>query len=490
MSADRDADSAWMKTGLGLVFLLILLLQRQVPTANLMGSLDRLGYEYGNVASSLLAGRGYSDPFGYPTGATAWMTPVGVLVFWAVFSLFGVKSLAAAQALLVLKAAGVTFALGVLLRTALVTGHAEARKPMLVLAAIALVGRQDWLAWPDMDEWLVILLSSLTLRTLATREQALRPWQIVLAALLPLSSPALTFGFGLVMLPRCFQSQRRQAVILLLVMALSAGAWSARNFHQMGTPMLLKSNLGYEFYLSNELCPRGLFHTQTLVRFHPIHAWNRERAGFARLGETRACQWYSAESLRLIRENPTRIAQNMAARAWSIFVRAHLTGDFQPARHRLKAADAAKLSAAHLLWVDETSQHWLCLEDPEAQVSSQIDRLGLTNPQAARQSWDTARNDLLLYKNQPERVARALAYSLIPTLALLLGLWLGGWRQREFRDVALLYVGYFLPYVVVSHYDRYLVAALGMQIWLVWWTVWVLSQKAQGVGVASGTTYS
>ncbi len=50
------------------------------------------GWETGRVAASLVAGHGYSSPFGGDTGPTAWMTPGFTLLLAGVFKLFGIYS--------------------------------------------------------------------------------------------------------------------------------------------------------------------------------------------------------------------------------------------------------------------------------------------------------------------------------------------------------------------------------------------------------------
>jgi len=60
----------------------------------------RFAGEVGRVAESLLAGKGYGNPFFGPTGPTAWMPPVYPLLTAGVFKLFGVYTKASALVLL------------------------------------------------------------------------------------------------------------------------------------------------------------------------------------------------------------------------------------------------------------------------------------------------------------------------------------------------------------------------------------------------------
>ena len=50
------------------------------------------GWEMGRIGASLASGRGFSDPFGPPTGPTAWEPPLYPYLIAAVFQVFGIYS--------------------------------------------------------------------------------------------------------------------------------------------------------------------------------------------------------------------------------------------------------------------------------------------------------------------------------------------------------------------------------------------------------------
>jgi len=58
------------------------------------------GWEMGRIGASLAAGRGFSHPFGPPTGPTAWEPPLYPYLVAGVFQVFGIYSRASAFALL------------------------------------------------------------------------------------------------------------------------------------------------------------------------------------------------------------------------------------------------------------------------------------------------------------------------------------------------------------------------------------------------------
>jgi hypothetical protein len=58
------------------------------------------GWEMGRIAAAIASGRGFSDPFGAPTGPTAWEPPLYPYLTAGVFHIFGIYSRASAFVLL------------------------------------------------------------------------------------------------------------------------------------------------------------------------------------------------------------------------------------------------------------------------------------------------------------------------------------------------------------------------------------------------------
>src|SRR5258705_2144982 len=58
------------------------------------------GWEMGRIGAALASGRGFSDPFGPPTGPTAWEPPLYPHLIAGVFQVFGVYSKVSAFVLL------------------------------------------------------------------------------------------------------------------------------------------------------------------------------------------------------------------------------------------------------------------------------------------------------------------------------------------------------------------------------------------------------
>ena len=60
------------------------------------------GWEMGRIAASLASGHGFSNPFGPPTGPTAWEPPLYPYLTAGVFFIFGIYTKASAFVLLAL----------------------------------------------------------------------------------------------------------------------------------------------------------------------------------------------------------------------------------------------------------------------------------------------------------------------------------------------------------------------------------------------------
>lgn len=449
--------------------LLVAVLAAQWPALNpaqLAPQLPRLGMEYGNIATSLLAGSGFSNPFGYQSGPTAWMPPGVVAVYAIVFAMFGVRTYAAACALMVLKAVLLTATLPILSMAARAWKLCS-QGSLQTLAILAILGRWDWLGALDLDESLVIFLSALLLWALAEHRRASRRWQYVVVGAMPLFSPSLALVAAVLVMGRAIRS--RGAWWLLLPMALAAGSWTVRNEVVLGRAIPLKSNLWCELYLSNTVSPSGLLSTETLLREHPVHPWNSRQMQSE--GETRTMDGFRHRTLRWLRENPEDFVRKVGARAFSAFVRGYTTDYFHPVGLPVEAEDARVLQQAHLLWVARRSpltQFWLYSDLSPEQAQEELRNLPLKDPETAISSWSRQREERRQRDSAPSHLARAFIYSLLPTLALLRALLSGRGRRAEFREAAAAYLVFLLPYVLISYMQRYQVAALGLQIWMVW----------------------
>ena len=156
------------------------------------------GWEYGFVAESLVRGRGFSDPFGVPSGPTAWMPPAPVALVAAEFLLFGVRTPYALWCALTLKCIGLAASVYLLLGC-LAEGRRYRWRYSAAVAFVAVMG-----ALPDFfldlhDIWLVVLVALALVRCfvplLDGRREVPIAMLLVVSVLAPMTSPALVPPF-------------------------------------------------------------------------------------------------------------------------------------------------------------------------------------------------------------------------------------------------------------------------------------------------------
>ena len=250
--------------------------------------------EPGNVAAALVQGRGFSDPFDGATGATAWVSPLPVWVEAAVFLALGVKTAAAAKALLVLPVLGLGAANALLLSRARAPPGAWARgaasAAFLAYCALLPGGPLEVLS----EAWLDMLISAALLwAALSTRRAPQGPGRLALFAVAlaaPLDNAGLALAAGIVLLalawslprghpPGCGSRSRPPRFA-----AAAVGGWTGRNAAALGRLVPLKSNFWFELHLANVDSADGLPRMETVLRRLPFFDIG-EFARYAGLGE-------------------------------------------------------------------------------------------------------------------------------------------------------------------------------------------------------------
>lgn len=228
-------------------------------------------YSYYNettyIARSIVAGHGFSSPFGpFSPGPTSWVGPVYPYLTAFFFAAFGVFSAKAAAALLTLQSVFSALTclpiLGIASRTA-------GRRAGLMAAFL-------WAVFPWFSKWAMSWIWEISLSTLLF---ACLFWYA-----LRLGEPAsrkLWIGFGalwgfallvnpalLTLLPAsllwCAVQLRRQgrewvkpAALALVTCVLVISPWLVRNRVAFGKWVFLRSNFGLEFWLGNSALSTG-----------------------------------------------------------------------------------------------------------------------------------------------------------------------------------------------------------------------------------------
>lgn len=268
------------------------------------------GYEVGRIARSLVEGHGFSSPFVYDTGPTAWLGPVYPLLMAACFKVFGVYSAASAIAILSLNS---LFAALTCLLVRLIARETVGETPGLIAAWFLAVAPFEInfatrLIWDTSLS--ALLLAAVFLLTLRMKhaEGALR-WSGygIVWGLIALTNPSL-----LSFLPVAFfrlwcpkeAGRRSRLALAALVFALTLVPWTLRNYRALHEFVPLRDNLAMELYLGNHDGAEGF----AMTGDHPV--WNgREMGAYATQGEIAYLAGKMDAFKAFVREDPGRFLE-------------------------------------------------------------------------------------------------------------------------------------------------------------------------------------
>ena len=223
------------------------------------------GWEMGRIAASLASGHGFSNPFGPPTGPTAWESPLYPYLTAGVFLAFGVYSKASAFVLLALNS---VFSALTCVPIFLIARRIFSEK-------VAVGSAWAWALLPNVMFWCTrwvweTSLSALLLATifwlaltLEDREGWL-PWFEFgllwgIAALNSTSSLSFLPAAGLWAWYRRARSDKQSGgkrslagvALASLIFLATITPWLVRNYHTFGQFIFIRDNFGAELRLGN-----------------------------------------------------------------------------------------------------------------------------------------------------------------------------------------------------------------------------------------------
>jgi len=402
----------------------------------------------------------------------------------AVFTVFGVRTLASVWVMLTLKYLALACSLFVLLRLVDRAGFGRHRYLIIPLMALPAYFHRGWFFKIYMDLWIVLLL--VTCLALAFFHQlrgggrATFAGLCALAVVVPLTSPVLAFvfvgfevGFGVWCVARGKHRGTiggedrpprlgvRQVAVVLAVFAASMMPWTLRNYRVFGRFIPIKSTLGLELG-NSALDDDGVISAGDLARQLP-GGIERLRSEIVATGEMAFFDRYREIFLEKLRRDPTDMMRKILIRARNAFLFTVDHFDLVPAR--LDPAALAALKTAELItdYGGVVPPAWNCLRWPEARVAEAVRSVPIGDPDPVIADWRRARSALQARESRPEAVAASLIVSLIPTLALLLVLISPLRRNPAVIAAAAVYLLYLTPYVGVMHYLRFQLPLIPLQ---------------------------
>jgi hypothetical protein len=249
-----------------------------------------LGAEYFNIAQALTAGKGFANPFGDQTGATAWMPPVlPTLLAGLLWACDGNRD--AVMAVVVVLQAYVLIVTGLLvLALAQRTTSRVGAVGAATVFFLALLCNFKSCFQVTHDSWLVLLALDLLVAGLCwcrplQRRGTAAGWGLF-GGLCALISPVVGLAWGILSLLLGWRERAWSRLALaVLAAAVALAPWTVRNWLVFGRLIPVKSNLAYELYQSQCLQPDGLIRRSTFFH-HPGGANHPDGQEYRALGET------------------------------------------------------------------------------------------------------------------------------------------------------------------------------------------------------------
>jgi hypothetical protein len=265
--------------------------------------------EAGNIAYSLVTGKGFSSPFRRETGPTAWLTPVYPLLVAGVFRVFGIftaRSFFAVVLLNALFSSGACIPIFYSGKKIGGLGVASGAAWLWALFPNAVMMPFEWV-W---DTCLAALLGAVVLWAtleLADSPQRLRNWcgYGLLWGFILMTNPSLGSLLPFLLGWAAYRG-RRTVKLSLAKPALAAGIailcclpWTARNYAVFHRFVPLRSNFPLELYIGNN----NNYATRQFV-WPPKITKERETLLYFRIGETAFMEEEERKAMEFIRSHP------------------------------------------------------------------------------------------------------------------------------------------------------------------------------------------
>jgi 4-amino-4-deoxy-L-arabinose transferase-like glycosyltransferase len=218
------------------------------------------GWEMGRIGAAIASGQGFSNPFGAPTGPTAWESPLYPYLIGGVFRLFGTYSPASAFVLLSINS----------LFSALTCVPIFLTGRWIFSEKVAVGAAWTWTLLPHVIFWCTrwvwetslsaLLMATIFWLTLSLEERdGLKPWLQfgLLWGITALSSTVLLSFLPASGLWAWYRRARRgrpsfAGVLLASVLFFACIApWLVRNYQTFGKFVFIRDNFGAELRLGN-----------------------------------------------------------------------------------------------------------------------------------------------------------------------------------------------------------------------------------------------
>jgi len=274
---------------------------------------DNFGFawEMGRIAASLVSGHGFSNPFLYPTGPTAWEPPLTPFLIAGVFKLFGIYSRPSSFVLLTINSlwsALTCIPIFLIARRCFGEKVAVASAWTWALFPYAIYWCIKWVWETSLSALLVAAIFWIAI-SMEDEESSARAWARfgLLWGIAALNSPSLLSflpASGLYAWYRRWKSGKQSIAGVVLASAIFLAfitPWLLRNYRVFHQPVFLRVNFGAELRMGNGPYADGTWQ----YYLHPAHD-NAEFRKYRQMGELAYVQQRKQEAMQWIKANPVK----------------------------------------------------------------------------------------------------------------------------------------------------------------------------------------
>lgn len=380
----------------------------------------QLGAEYDTIAKSIRSGRGFSDPFQEPSGATAWMPPLLPLLLAGLYTIFN-DNRDIVRDIFVASQGPIVLFVGV----AVLISSKIARINLVVPVCFLMGATADFyeLFQRTHDtQPITVCITLLLIGIVSFWESPTSVWKSaawgILGGVFALLSPITGFTWAAITTLRWLPKHSEMSLNSVKPLAIAAifsmvtiSPWIIRNYYHFGKFIPIKSNAVYEIWQSQCLDDDGVLDKESAFQ-HPWGSRSEQRIEYLEVGETEFLRKRWPPVFESIRRDPLDLLNRIANRCFAATVYYHA---FAP-------------------WDEE-------------------------------QVW-------------PMRYKRL--YFALPFLSLVIILMFRRFPfPKELTAAIMIYLLYLGPYVLISYYDRYAAPLFGIKVILLVYGVDTVRQIIQ-----------
>ena len=432
------------------------------------------GWYYTSIARSIIAGKGFVNPFDVETGPTAWVPPFLVYVFVPIYKIIG-DNFAARFFIMFIQMIGLSVGFYFLLKAWALTTFKKNNLLIFLIFFFLLYSYSIQIFRMINDLWLYIFISCLLIYGLTNYIKFGKSIKVlvILAILIPLAAPIFVPGFITIMallfisdlgqkfnlrflkiFPEIVKPRFLHIILIGIVFVLSVSIWTIRNYIVFDKLIPSKSNQWFEFYLSNVKDEDGILSESTVEMYHPDRNREKFKNEIKTKNEVGWLKQYDSISHVYLKEHKLDYYKKVLNRCKNSLIFTEddnnlwytKIGSTMPDSDRIKLYD-------NVLIKDSV---WVCLSSQPTEVWRKFSTLFPNRKYDLYNDWKRNRISFFHEKYSKRFIFTGLLMALFPFLSILFLLVFVRNKEKSFIFIiSILYFVYLMPYILISHELRY-----------------------------------